>query len=228
MRVLSDYNYNGPSMRPLLRPGDGLIVDAGTPFNCLRKGDVICFKSPEKPVHVTHRIVLAVPKGYITRGDNNSEADPYWITPELEPKLLTHIRRGDRTIKIRGGALGMLVHWKNLVRRAALRHVSPPRRMAAAMADTGVFYRLHPMDKKLSVRLYRRNETESRILFSGARPIGRLKEDGSWHIRLPWRFLIDPRELDLMINRDAPSRIEKSEGDGYGREEPEKTLTDVK
>ncbi|MCP4690445.1 MAG: signal peptidase I [Desulfobacterales bacterium] len=212
MRTLSDYNYNGPSMRPLLQPGDGLIVDPETPFDALRKGDVICFKSPEKPIHVTHRIVGVTPGGCITRGDNNTGPDPYWITPELEPRLLTHVRRGDKTIRIRGGAMGMLTHWKNRARRAARRLASPLKQAAAAIADSGVFYRLYPMDKNLSVRRYRRDGSESRILFHGTRRVGRLKEDGAWHIKIPWRFFIDPGKLDRVQDLDHPSSIEKTGG----------------
>jgi len=47
MKLISDYNYIGPSMQPLFRPGDGIIVDADVKFSALMVGDIICYPKPD-------------------------------------------------------------------------------------------------------------------------------------------------------------------------------------
>jgi len=210
MRSMSHFNYNGPSMNPLLKPGDGLIVNPDTSFKYLGRGDVICFKLPGKPMHVTHRIVAVAPEGLVTRGDNNTGNDPYFITPEQNPTLLTHIRRGNRTIRIHGGEKGMRVHRKNQIRcLVRLRIVSPLklslRRILASLADSCI--RLQPdfMSKQVSMHQFRGNGRTTWMLFCGQRRIGHLKVDGTWHIRIPWRFFIDPQKLMSREENGSPA-----------------------
>ena len=87
MKLISDYNYIGPSMQPLLLPGDGIIIAPDVNFESFRVGDVICYQKPDDPaITVVHRIVGFNNKRAITRGDNNSEIDSYTVTATLNPQ----------------------------------------------------------------------------------------------------------------------------------------------
>lgn len=197
MRKISEYNYTGPSMRPLFRPGDGLMVTPGVGFDRLRRGDVICFINPHGPKRVVHRIVRISAEGLSTRGDNNPEADPYRVGPGLEPVLVTAIRRGGKTIKVRGGSLGMLIHYKNLSTRFVKRNFYPRLRgVLAGTAATGCLYGFKLFDKKLEVKSYKTLNGVKEFLFVGKRRAGHRLADGRWHIRIPWCFFIDPGRID--------------------------------
>lgn len=108
MKRISDFNFNGQSMFPVFKPGDGVIVVKDISIDTFRVGDVICFRPQGYEHSIIHRIVNILPTGIITRGDNNSENDQFLITKKYDPQLVTGIRRGNRTIKIYGGKLGYL------------------------------------------------------------------------------------------------------------------------
>ncbi len=200
MRFLSKSDYIGPSMKPLLKTGDGLIFNSDIIFEDLRQGDVICFKSPTDGIHVIHRIVAFNPEGLITRGDNNLANDTDPVTPEMNPVLLTNIRRGSKTLVIHGGTLGIAIHWKNQMRRMIFFHFISPlistlRRITGSQSNIKLLYRLCLLDKKILVSEFNRNGKIECLLISGRRKIGHMKDDGKWHIRIPWRFFIDPKKL---------------------------------
>jgi hypothetical protein len=158
-------NYNGPSMKPLLRPGDGLVVNPNRPFSALRKGDVICFESPQKPIHVTHRVVGITPQGLRTAGDYNPTPDPFVVTPDQHPLLVTHARRGRRIIRIHGGTPGSLIHYKNQLRARLLRRILWPLkfRLEAAfvfLAQNGGLGHLALLDKHLSLHRFNQHGRE--------------------------------------------------------------------
>ena len=138
MRKISNYNYNGPSMYPVFKPGDGIIINKDIGFEQLKKGDVVCFNSKSVHYNIVHRIVKKVPNGYITRGDNNRDCDEGILTVNLQPELVTFVRRGDKTIKVFGGFLGMLVHRKNLIRKYFMLYTrSPLKRILDIFEKTG-------------------------------------------------------------------------------------------
>ncbi len=199
-------------MSPVLKPGDGLILNPDVTFDDLRRGDIICFKSMNNPTYVVHRIIAITHGGLITRGDNNPENDPDPATPDQNPLLLTHIRRGSQTIRIHGGAKGMMVYRKNRIRRLVLRYIISPlilalKRIIATLSDSGFLYRLNPLDKKISVFQFNSNGKTAFMLFSGKRRIGHLKDNGKWHIRIPWRFFVDPQKLTKYEKNGFPGTM---------------------
>ncbi len=205
VRGFSDFNYTGPSMKPLLRPEDGLLVDRSFSFESLCRGDVICHRAPNKPIHIIHRIVAVTSQGLITRGDNNPTNDPYFVTKELDPIRLTHVRRGKRTIRIRGGGMGLLMQRKNIMRSFFLRYVVSRLinfldRTLVPWVRQGFLCRFHPLNPGLSIRRFKNGEKELKLLFYGKRKIGHLKTNGKWHVSFPWRYFVDRQKLYDLIN----------------------------
>ena len=78
---LRAYAMQTPSMAPLIRPGDLVIVRAVDPYT-IHAGDVISFQSPLTRLQVTHRVlkVTYTARGPVfeTKGDANGSADP-WV-----------------------------------------------------------------------------------------------------------------------------------------------------
>jgi signal peptidase I len=201
MKLISNYNYIGPSMQPLFRPGDGIIVDAEVKFSALTVGDIICYPKPDTPtITVVHRIVGFNNSGEaITRGDNNSECDPYTITEKLKPQLVVKLKRGSRTIKVANGRRGMLVHRKNLITRQIRNKLFPLMRTLCLMiAKLKLFYWLKLYDNKVTFRTFKRQQREDQFIILNNRRIGHRRDDGSWHIRFPWRFFINPEQINKL------------------------------
>ena len=198
MKLISDYNYIGPSMQPLFRPGDGIVVDLDVEFSALIAGDIICFPKPDEPtITVVHRIIGFNANGAITRGDNNSEIDPYTIISEMKPQLVVKLKRGSKTIRVANGRIGMCVHRKNLITRQFRRNLFPiARNLCLLIANLGVLYRLKLYDNKLTFNTFKRDQREDKLLMLNKRRIGHRDVDGSWHIRFPWRFFINPNKID--------------------------------
>jgi signal peptidase len=72
------------SMQPAINPGDIVLSAPPEPDVRLDAGTVITFEDPARPGElITHRIETVNPDGtYSTRGDANSSADSYQVTPE--------------------------------------------------------------------------------------------------------------------------------------------------
>jgi hypothetical protein len=108
----------GHSMRPLLRPGDVLVVQPG-PAAC-RPGDLIVFWQQGRLV--AHRLLrLEQPGGdahFITGGDNALAADPP-VAPADVLGRVTARQRGGRTLTLN------TPFWRGLGRLVALSHPWP-------------------------------------------------------------------------------------------------------
>lgn len=189
------YHYQGPSMNPLLWPGDGVFVD-DTPYQSLCRGDVICFRDADESKFIIHRIVKVTPAGLVTRGDNNKKPDPFLVTPALAPQRVTHVRRGRRTIRIQGGETGMLVFRKNRIYSFFMRRLIHPLILASDRFLLPLLKGVNLLSaKKLSVREFKKGSETKKMLFYKQRKIGYQNSDGSWHVRFPWRLIVDPEKI---------------------------------
>jgi signal peptidase I len=72
------------SMQPAINPGDIVLSAPPEPDVQLDVGTVITFEDPARPGElITHRVESVNPDGtYVTRGDANSSADSYEVTPD--------------------------------------------------------------------------------------------------------------------------------------------------
>lgn len=76
------------SMEPTLDTRDVIIIAPVRPTD-YEVGDIISYRLPKRIADLAgvagcvHRIVAKTPEGYITKGDNNDEADFWVVTPDL-------------------------------------------------------------------------------------------------------------------------------------------------
>ena len=69
-------------MLPTIRGGDIVHVDENFNFENLKIGDIVIFYPEGEDFAPVHRIVQETEGGWITRGDNNKENDPWVLTKE--------------------------------------------------------------------------------------------------------------------------------------------------
>lgn len=72
----------GISMEPAFKGGDW-VVSIMTPFDEIKKGDVIAFSHPTDGNGIMHRVIYIGDDYVVAKGDNNLYIDPYEITESL-------------------------------------------------------------------------------------------------------------------------------------------------
>ncbi len=189
-------NYIGPSMNPTLKSGDSIKV---IPYGKrkIRIGDVIVFPSPKGFHNVVHRVISVDSQGIRTRGDNNSNIDPWTLSHD---GIIGHVfwaQRGNRWRSIYGGLRGLLYSLG----------ISATR-----MIDSKISFLLHPAYHWLAVTgalrpwlsalmetrvlYFSRSTGTELLLLMGRRVIGRLLPGRSqWVIRRPFRLFVDEAGL---------------------------------
>ena len=70
------------SMEPVLKPGDLVIVRKAC-LDSIGVGDIVAYRSPENGVVVVHRVVAVDGDALVTKGDANSEPDPFRVTGDM-------------------------------------------------------------------------------------------------------------------------------------------------
>ena len=202
-RMISKYIlYTGPSMNPLLQAGDGLEV---VPYGeqPVRRGDVIVYPHPFESRNIVHRVIAAGPEGFRTRGDNNSEIDPYWIPCESILGRVTTFRRGKKTRIVQGGLPGLALHhlflFRRRVRACAFRY---PHALYHSFARTGVFHGWHrPFVTPRLVQFQHDQGIEMQLLVKGRIIARRLPGKQTWETRFPFDLFLDETDLPCDFNR---------------------------
>jgi len=201
----------GTSMSPTLDEPDLLEVE---PYGTapVRPGDVVCFKSPETGKTVVHRVVSVGPPKLgthhsslithrsaliRTRGDNNPADDEGVLQAGDIIGRVRTAQRGARRWRVHGGWMGLAVlPWARLGRRIRSSTGLLPHTLYHFLAGLGPFDRTLPAS--LRPRLVRFNTRYRAFLklLMGRQTIGhydfRRKE---WHIRRPFRLLVDEQTL---------------------------------
>jgi len=189
-------NYLGPSMKPILKPGDRLQI---IPYSAekVRRGDVIVFIPPGGVTKVIHRVVSMDSQGVRTRGDNSTHVDPWTLSPNDVLGRVVSVKRGKRRLRIIGGVMGQLF---SLTYRAVqtidstLSYVLRPgyRRLAT----NGIFRSWLPDQMKPRVISFNRPAGTELQLLLGRCVIGRcLPGKNEWNIRRPFRLFVDEEAL---------------------------------
>ena len=96
--------YNGPSMRPVFRPGDMLYVRPAV--NDVSVGNVIVFNDPDRGC-IVHRVISASGMDWVTRGDNNRLKDVSLVTPDRLIGRVEMLRFQGRFKFVHGGRRGL-------------------------------------------------------------------------------------------------------------------------
>jgi len=184
--------YTGPSMNPTLKAGDNLetIPYAGSKISV---GDIVVFHPRERSRNVVHRVVALGFFGVKTRGDNNSEADPYVIPPNRIIGKVVAVQRGDINIPIHGGKQGSISAnflWaKNRIDLTISRMLNPAYHW---LSRTGILRRLSSPFFKPSILCFKRPAGTEMQLVIGRWVIGRrFAGQNQWRIRRPFRLLVD-------------------------------------
>ena len=198
--------YKGPSMIPTLKPGDRLWV---TPRNGqkIQRGDVVVFTPPEADYKVIHRVVSLGPSGIRTQGDNNNRVDPWLLSRDQILGRVFSAERGKRRRRIFGGAIGQL--FGVAIRAIHSIDASVSSRFRPAydrLAMAGIFRRWLPTKIKIRVLSFDRTAGTELQLLMGRWMIGRwLPGMSRWHIRRPFRLLVD--EESLPENKEEVSGV---------------------
>jgi hypothetical protein len=209
-------NYTGPSMTPTLVVGDGLKVlpYSGRP---VRPGDVVVFQHPVQKYNIVHRAVRVDAQGIRTRGDNNSMDDPWQLQPEQILGRVVSIVRGDEARPLAGGRHGQAVAvwaWIRKWVRSVITKLLQP--MYRRVANSGMIQRWLGRWIRPSIARFERPGGVEMHLFLGRRQIGRLRpEAGEWHIRAPFRLVVDVRTLPqsppAAADETASARVESQQ-----------------
>jgi len=101
--------YNGPSMRPLFKPGDLLCAQKSVLENvCLGDIVIIDSRSEKKETgYIVHRVISVKRDYLITQGDNNLKTDSQIVTIDNLVGLVTSFGRQNHVYSVKGGILGL-------------------------------------------------------------------------------------------------------------------------
>lgn len=189
-------NYTGPSMNPTLWAGDGLRV---TSYGNARIhiGDVVVFVPPGCEHNVVHRVVSVDSDGVRTRGDNNSDVDPWALRPDDIIGRVVSIQRRNRDITVHGARWGRIcalaLRMKRRISVLVCRTLRPAHHW---FARWGIFRKLLSHHVKTQVLCFRRPNGMDMQLLMGRWVIGRLRPGRErWHIRRPFRLFVDEASL---------------------------------
>jgi hypothetical protein len=190
------FNYNGPSMNPTLKAGDGLRV---LPYDntSIRVGDVILFQTPEREGRVTHRVISVDSRGVRTRGDNNNKTDSWVLRPNEIVGRVISTRRGTKSISIRGGRRGM-IYARSLwfIKHANLTISRMLHSSYHRFAESGIFNRVLPHTTRPRVLCFTRPNGVEMQLLMGRWIIGRRRPGWEqWQVRRPFRLFVDEASL---------------------------------
>lgn len=190
------FNIVGPSMRPILKPGDLLAV---IPYGQgeIRPGDVVVFVPPHEKRLIAHRLLSRDARGWRAQGDNNTVKDPWPLGPGDILGRVAEVRHGRGSKRLASGrsgrVLGLAMRAMNAAWRPLFSAFRPLYRWAGR---TGLFRGLGPSPGSLRVMsIARPGGPELRLLWR-SRVIGRLPAgQARWLIRPPLRLLIDESRL---------------------------------
>ncbi len=189
-------NYIGPSMSPLLKPGDRLQI---IPYDGqeIRRGDVIVFISPEDSSKVVHRVISIDSNGIKTQGDNCNSEDDWVLRRENILGRVVAAQRRNRRLRVFGGLWGHLLAVAIRATKSIDSNLtSMLRPFYQRLARTGVFSRWLPSRMRPRVISFNREAGTELQLVMGRRVIGKWPEGKSgWNIRRPFRLFVDEEAL---------------------------------
>ena len=188
--------YSGPSMHPIFKAADWLIVRPYTKKE-IKAGDVVIFRRPGEAHIVVHRVVEANISGIITRGDNNNTNDPWILKSEDIIGRVVSAKRRNKTLKVHGGNTGILLSIILRVKKLFANRLSLALHPAYhGLVNAGFFHRwLSPFVRAKILYFHRPNGTEMQLVL-GRRVIGkRMPGTTKWLITRPFRLFIDESSL---------------------------------
>ena len=197
-------DYTGSSMTPLFCRGDYLKV---IPYNgkSVRVGDVVVFNSITEDQQVVHR-VISLRNGIWTRGDNNARVDLCPVSARDIIGKVISVQKKDRVVPVQGGMRGYLRalprwFWKDCERYLS-KILHPPYRR---LAEAGVLRALLAPWVRPRIHCFGGADGKTRMhVCIGRRVIAVYRPaQRCWHIRRPFRLIVDEQCLPDRIPEDA-------------------------
>lgn len=189
--------YRGPSMNPTLVAPAILEIVPYAGVQAVRSGDVLFFRLPGAAQAVVHRVVGVTPAGFITRGDNNPDADPAVVPFAAIAGRVVAAQRGARRRAIHGGRRGLARHYAlrgwRLLERGMARLLHAPYH---ALARSGAAHSLLPPRWRPRVLTFQ----STRVVMMGSQVVGHYDTArGVWLIRRPFRLFVDAAVLAAAV-----------------------------
>jgi signal peptidase I len=195
----------GISMIPTLSDSDLLEVK---PYGTtrVRRGDVVCFKSPETGKMIVHRVVSVGPRspvsgrppdGVRTRGDNNLSDDGVILQAgDMIGRVVAMQRGGERRV-VHGGWRGPVVLRYARLARSIRWYIAPlPRVLYSYVAGLGFLDRLLPARFRPRLVRFTARYRVFLKLVSGKNAVGYYDDRcDEWHIRWPFRLFVKEQAL---------------------------------
>ena len=190
------FMYHGGSMYRTLHIGDLLEVaplDGGGPA----VGDVVVFRNPESGSYIVHRVSAILPAVIRTRADRHRCPDPWYVQPkQIVGRVVGVVRAGKRR-PVWGGAPGQATAWLNFW---LVRFLGKACRLKGVvfrlLSGWGALPRAFSFLCPPRVIILRTQEGPSARVILGRWLAGTYDPSCSrWHIRMPFRLLIDAPRL---------------------------------
>jgi len=188
--------YTGSSMSPVLKTLDTIHVLLCKDKQILR-GDVVVFSPPDSNDMVVHRVVSISGQGLKTRGDNNNDIDPWFLSPDRIVGRVVQAQRENRRLTIYGGIRGLLY-------ASAVRFLCNIDSMISSflnpayhrLSQTGLFRRWLPDGMHMRLLSFNRSDGMEFQLLMAGHVIGRLLPGkNEWFIRRPFRLFVNEASL---------------------------------
>jgi len=189
-------SYLGPSMNPTLKAPDLLQV---VPYQGkeIHRGDVIVFRPPGSKGMVVHRVISVDAQGVRTRGDHNTDLDPWVLSPDRIVGRVVGAQWGNWRRSISGGLRGRSYAFGVRIIRMIDSKISPLLHpIYHRLAQTGILRRWLPFGVDTRILCFNRSTGTELQLLLGRRVIGRLLPGrNEWVIRRPFRLLVNEASL---------------------------------
>lgn len=186
----------GPSMRPTLKPGDGLtVISYGR--KKIKAGDVVLFRHPQEGHKIVHRVVAVGLQAIRTRGDNNVQIDPWTLQKADIIGRVVSAWRKNRSVVVPGGMCGMVMALAIRAMKKVKLHLSglfSP--VYLRLERSGLFNVCLPLIPRMRLLSFEKPQGTELQLLMGARPIARRTAgSGKWQISRPFRLFINETSL---------------------------------
>lgn len=193
------YLHTGPSMRPLLKTGDIILIQPIEPKK-LKAGDIITYSNHQKKVVISHRLIKINKNQFITAGDNNPKIDDK--NPSAQDILgkVYFVNRDHKIKKIYGGWPCLVFFNFFFLRNRLLKIIqiiSHP--IYFFLASINLFKCQTIFQKDIQIVHYQKR-TKRFTLFFKRRLIGHYDASrNQWTLKRPYRLIISETYLNNLI-----------------------------
>jgi hypothetical protein len=193
--------YRGSSMVPTLREPQLMEV---VPYDerPIRRGDVILFSVAGQDLQVVHRVLDTNGGALLTCGDNNRRPDRDPVQRGQVIGQVVGAWEGRRRRAISGGRRGLVQARLVRGRQRLVALAARPVRLAYVVSVLCHLQRLVPPRWRPRLVTLAGDDGARHFLTLGGRIVGRYDSARrQWHVRYPYRFLVDAEAVDAAVQR---------------------------